>query len=99
MDFDFDFEFQPEQTVDLMDDNATDKMLNEVWDTYDVDKTGQLNKDKTKSLCQEFMVVNEEGEDITNENFDKIFSNIDKNNDGKVEKNDLFDYIKAFLKK
>jgi len=94
-----DLEFQSNQKVDLIDDEAVKNMLDDIWETYDLEKNGSLNKEETKKLCQDTFGVTESGEEITDELFDEMFLSIDKNKNGKVEREELFTYMKYFLNK
>merc|ERR1712150_130860 len=70
-------------------------VVNQTWETYDVDKSGYLDKEETKKLVQE--TLGKAGSEFSESEFNQLFSNWDTNNSGKVEKNEIFAFIKQLL--
>ena len=69
-------------------------VVDQTWETYDVDKSGYLDKEETKKFVQETLGS---GSGYSDESFNELFSTFDKDNSGKVEKNEIFTFIKQIL--
>lgn len=93
MDENFDIKF------DIMDDAEIKKTVDELMKQYDEENKGFLTKEECRKLFKEFIGVDESGQEITDEIFDKMFPVIDSNNSGNIEKEELYDYIKNFINK
>ena len=70
-------------------------VVDQTWETYDVDKSGYLDKKETKKFVQE--TLGKAGSEFSESEFNQLFSNWDTNNSGKVEKNEIFAFIKQLL--
>lgn len=78
-----------EQTIQDVIDN--------IWETYDVDKSGALDKEETKKFVQETLGQMGSGDEFSDEAFDVVFATFDRDSSGAVEKNEMATFVKEML--
>ena len=79
------------------EEQAIQGVIDQIWDTYDVDKSGALDKDETKKFVQDTLGNLGSGDEFSNEAFDEVFSTFDKDNSGTIEKDEMVVFIKQLL--
>ena len=85
------------QHVDVkasQEDMAIMAMINQIWDKYDKDNSGSLDKEETKQFVIDTMM--EEGE-FDQESFEQMFIEFDTDKSGTVEKEEIIAFIKNML--
>ncbi len=55
------------------EEKAIADIIDKIWDTYDVDRSGYLDKDETKKFVKDTQKNLSGGDDISDEAFDKVF--------------------------
>ena len=60
-------------------------VVDEIWNTYDVDNSGELDKKEILTFVQEVMPEFTEDFKISEEVFEKIFKSIDLDGNGTIE--------------
>ncbi len=70
-------------------------LIDEIWDSYDKDHSGQLSKSEMKPFVQEYLKKIGEADRLPQKQFDSMFSQIDTNNDGEISKQEM----RAFIEK
>jgi hypothetical protein len=78
------------------EEEVVQAVIDKIWDTYDVDKSGKLDKEETKKFAQDCMNNLGPGE-FDEEAFEEVFQNFDKNNNGTVERKEMIDFINKLL--
>jgi len=81
----------------LPEEQAIQGVIDQIWETYDVDKSGALDKEETKKFVQDTLGNLGSGDEFSDEAFDEVFSTFDKDNSGTVEKNEMVVFIKQLL--
>jgi len=76
----------PDVVKDLIDD---------IWESYDKDHSGQLSKAEMKPFVQEYLNKIGDADRLPQKQFDSMFSKIDTNNDGEISKQEM----RAFIEK
>ena len=79
------------------EEQAIQGVIDQIWDTYDVDKSGALDKMETKKFVQDTLGNLGSGDEFSDEAFDEVFATFDKDNSGTVEKNEMVVFIKQLL--
>ena len=96
------FEKRKEEVVDpkqpMTKKEEIKDVISRIWDEYDTDKNGKLDKKETRKLIKD--IVKNLGSDYeyTDEGFDQVFCSIDKDGSGYVEKKEMISFVKALLK-
>lgn len=94
--------FQNEEmtNIEFCGDEEIKNTVEEIWGEYDKENKGYLTKEQTRKLFEEFFFgLSESGEKITDETFDKIFDDADKNKSGTIEKDELYIVMRIYLNK
>merc|ERR1712021_73326 len=71
------------------EEQAIQGVIDQIWETYDVDKSGELDKEETKKFVQDTLGNLGSGDEFSSEAFDEVFSTFDKDNSGTVEKSEM----------
>ena len=79
------------------EEQAIQGVIDQIWDTYDVDKSGALDKDETKKFVQDTLGNLGSGDEFSEEAFSEVFATFDKDGSGTVEKNEMVVFIKQLL--
>ena len=79
------------------EEQAIQGVIDQIWDTYDVDKSGALDKEETKKFVQDTLGNLGSGDEFSQEAFDEVFATFDKDNSGTVEKPEMVTFIKQLL--
>ena len=79
------------------EEQAIQGVIDQIWDTYDVDKSGALDKEETKKFVQDTLGNLGSGDEFSQEAFDEVFQTFDKDNSGTVEKAEMVVFIKQLL--
>ena len=85
------------QTMATPEEQAIQGVIDQIWETYDADKSGALDKEETKKFVQDTLGNLGSGDEFSDEAFDEVFSTFDKDNSGTVEKNEMVVFIKQLL--
>ena len=78
---------------------AIEGVIDKIWDQYDADNSGQLEKDEIKMFLIYSLKELRSGSDFSQEAFDEVFSKLDKDESGIIEKKEMIDFLKDHLKK
>ena len=76
------------------EEQAIQGVVDQIWNTYDVDKNGYLDKEETKKFVQETLGYLGSGEKFYQEAFDEVFAEFDKDKSGTVEKSEMLDFYR-----
>jgi len=79
------------------EEQAIQAVIDQIWDTYDKDKSGALDKQETKQFVKDTLGNLGGGDEFSDEAFDEVFSTFDKDQSGTVEKNEMVVFIKQLL--
>ena len=79
------------------EEQAIKAVIDQIWETYDVDKSGHLDKEETKKFVQDTLGNLGSGDEFSSESFNEVFSTFDKDNSGLVEKSEMAQFIKKLL--
>ena len=79
------------------EEQAIQGVIDQIWDTYDVDKSGALDKEETKKFVQDTLGNLGSGDEFSQEAFDEVFATFDNNGDGMIEKPEMLTFIKQLL--
>ena len=72
-------------------------VIDQIWETYDVDNSGALDKEETKKFVQDTLGNIGSGEEFSQEAFDELFATFDKDNSGTIDKPEIVIFIKHLL--
>ena len=75
-----------------MEEQAMHSVIDNIWDTYDVDNSGALDKEEARKYIQDTT-----GDVPSQEVFDEMFSNFDKDNSGTIERAEMLVFVKQLL--
>ena len=79
------------------EDQAIQGVINQIWETYDIDKSGALDKEETKRFVQDTLGNLGSGDEFSQEAFDERFLTFDKDNSGTVDKEEMVTFIKTLM--
>ena len=79
------------------EEQAIQGVIDQIWDTYDVDKSGALDKEETKKFVQDTLGNLGSGDEFSDEAFDEVFATFDKDGSGTVEKSEMVVFVKQLL--
>jgi Ca2+-binding EF-hand superfamily protein len=55
------------------EEEAIAGVIDQIWDTYDVDRSGYLDKDETKKFVKDTLGNLSGGDEFSDEAFDEVF--------------------------
>ena len=70
--------------------------MNKIWDKYDVDYSGVLDKIESANFLNEILTAQGLGPPSM-EQFNRFFSAFDINHDGVIQKSEMARFIKRFI--
>lgn len=73
-------------------DSAFSKRLAEIYRKYDTNNDGCLDREETRELLN--AVLKDQGKEITEEDLEQFITAADANNDGMIQKRELYDLYK-----
>ena len=77
-------------------DAAIAKVVEDIWDEYDKNNSGTLDKEETKLFVKKTLtdMSNGAGDDFSDEDFEACFKEFDKDGNGTIEKDEMAVFIK-----
>ena len=69
-----------------------DEVIDQIWDEYDADGSGDLDKEETRRFVAEVA-----GEEFDEEAFVRLFDEFDDDKSGTIEKGEMKQFISALL--
>ena len=70
-------------------EKAITKLVNDIWGKYDVDNSGELDKDETRKFLTKILRDMNYREELDDEDFDELFSEFDEDGNGTIEKEEM----------
>lgn len=67
-------------------------IANQIWETYDSNKDGQINQEESKNFYEE-LITKRPDLGLTSANHGEWFGKIDTNNDGSISKEEMIQYL------
>jgi Ca2+-binding EF-hand superfamily protein len=71
--------------------------VNNYWDIYDTDRSGQLDKDEARRFVAETLGLIGGSDDFSNDAFEQIFNNFDQDGSGTIEKDEMVGFLRSIL--
>jgi Ca2+-binding EF-hand superfamily protein len=68
-------------------------LIEEIWEKYDTDKNGTLNKSEARVFVKEYLLKLGEADRLPEEQFNSIFAQLDEDANGKITPDEMKDYI------
>ena len=69
--------------------------VDEIWDVFDDDNSGFLDKDETKRFVESTMKdMNDENYELSDEDFEQTFNYFDVDGDGVIVRSEMIKFIK-----
>jgi len=73
-------------------------MIEEVWDKYDADKNGALDKEETAGFVRDLLGDQGRRDEWGDEDFEEsVFAALDKDRSGTIDKPEIVDFMKRLL--
>ena len=74
-------------------------MIDRIWDEYDTDKSGDLDKEETRKFVEQMLGVMVSGSDgkVSDAEFENIWQQFDDDGSGLIEKDEMKEFLKFFL--
>ena len=69
------------------------ELIDEIWDQFDKDKSGQLSKAEMKEFVKAYLDKLGEGSRLPEKQFNSMFASIDVNHDGQINKAEMLEFI------
>ena len=70
------------------------RCVDDIWDKYDNDGNGVLDKEETKQFVIEQLQEIEEGKQFDDDDFDECFRNFDVDGSGTIDQAEMVEFIK-----
>ena len=75
-------------------DAVIKKCVEDIWQEYDKDNSGSLDKEETKKFVQNTLSEMNDSGEFSESDFDACFKEFDKDNSGTIEKDEMAIFIK-----
>ena len=72
-------------------------MINEIWNTYDVDNDGVMTEEEVEHFVKEYMPEFKPGFIYSQDLFESIFKEIDEDENKVVDRDELTEFISKLL--
>ena len=72
-------------------------MVDEIWNNFDANKDGVLDRDETKKFMYQTMVFSAVDEDYSDDAFDRVFDEMDSNGSGFIDKRKMLKFIRLHI--
>jgi len=72
----------------------TDKEVNDIWNVYDDQGDGVLDKDEVRKMLEDISFIKKGHRNVPAENLDEAFSLLDADGDGTVDRDEFLSYYK-----
>ena len=72
-------------------------VVNETWSSYDIDNSGELEKEEARNFLSELLPDMKNGYLFSDENFEKLFNEIDTDGSGTIDRAEITEFIKRSL--
>jgi Ca2+-binding EF-hand superfamily protein len=72
-------------------------VVDEIWNTYDLDQTGILERDEIKKFMKDYMPDFKKNYKFDEEGFNALYDEFDLDGNGIIEKNELAQFIKNMI--
>jgi Ca2+-binding EF-hand superfamily protein len=69
-------------------------VINQIWDAYDADKNGELDKEETRKFVQDTLGNLGGKDEFSEDAFDEVFQTFDEDNSGTIEKSEMLMFIR-----
>ena len=79
------------------DDQTIDRVVGQIWETYDADRSGALDKRETRKFVQDTLGNLGSGDEFSDDAFSDVFATFDKDGSGTVEKGEMAVFVKQLL--
>ena len=67
--------------------------MDEIWDIYDIDHSGTLDKDELGQFVKEYMPEILNNYNFSESAFNRLFEEFDTDNTGRVDKEEMIQFI------
>lgn len=84
-------------TAEIERDRIYRDAVEKIWDQFDKDKTGKLDRAETKNFLRTVLENIPPPNHFDESKFDETFTVMDKNQNGMVEKNEMVVFIKSIM--
>ena len=74
-----------------VDMSRAEVIVEKIWKTYDVDRSGFLDPEQAKTLFD--IIFKNEGIELTDEQHESIFQAVDLNGDGMISKEEMVNLL------
>ena len=77
-------------------DSVIEGIVEQIWETYDRNNSGKLDRDETKQFLLAVQSNMSDGREsaFSDDDFEECFSAFDRDGSGTVEKNEMVQFIK-----
>ena len=72
-------------------------VVDEIWQSYDLDGTNKLNKFEAKKFIEELLPDMKAGHYLGDNEFNRLFKEFDTDGDGTIDKAEMTNFIKRAL--
>ena len=72
-----------------VEEQAVGKVVDEIWAKYDVDGSGDLDKDETKQFVEDTLCVLGSSDQFSDEVFEAIYKDFDVDGSGTIDRDEL----------
>lgn len=90
--------FSYRMTAEIEKDRIYKDAIEKIWDQFDVDKTGALDRVETKSFLTTVLANVPPPNNYDESKFEDTFAAMDKNNNGKIERKEMVMFVKNIMK-
>ena len=80
--------------MSTFEEDTVDKCVNDIWDQFDRDKSGYLDKSEARAFIQNSLFELGEVGEFTEDDFQKCFQEFDKDGNGTISKDEMKTFIR-----
>ena len=72
-------------------------IVDEIWNLYDIDNSGTLDRDETRKFVQEYIPDMKNEWEFDELAFGRLFTDVDKDKTGQIKRHEMSEFLRRIL--